>query len=1207
MHTESIPSPSRKSGSFLSRILHSRKKHDTAHVDAHSEDEASDNGLPASSHGQPNDTRATGTDAEIFAQPINGYAYIPQYPQPPKYIKVRSHNRKRKDFDRVFVAQELLDAAPKDKGTGTGGSGTTSRPVTAASGVKPNAPSDAPKPQQQQQGTSHGQAIWTIEFSRSGRFLAAAGQDHSVKVWSVISSPSDRQAHEIEEEARDDQIPIRLTAPVFKAQPVQIYEGHTGSVVDLSWSKNDFLLSTSMDKTVRLWHVTRGECLCVFKHSDFVTSIKFHPKDDRFFLAGSLDSKLRLWSIPDKSVAYEAVAPDMITAVAFTPDGKHAIAGLLNGMCIIYDTDGLKVLSQIHVGGGDHKASLHPGHSSHRRRRHPGKGSKITGIDSIFLPPENPCSATGQLKLLITSNDSRIRLYNFKDRALEAKLRGNENSASQIRASFSSDGRYIICGSESRRAYIWPTEAMGPLYDHILSHGHAGSYNGSHREKDLEFRSFEVFEAQSAAVTNAVMAPVRTKQILGASGDLLYDLCNPPPVTLGANGVAGDKKSSPKSETFARPKKPYASKSFVTQPPRTPTSPTLAEFSGKPGHGDDELPGYMAPASHPDSNILVTSDTNGSIKVFRQDCGYWKRPSFHPAAAAFVGSAATNAGDTVPGVSGPVNMTRAVQNATHHSHLGRLSLLRHNSASTRKSVGSASNISAIPHSRPPSRNQKQESASRPTSASTPGISSQPTVPVRGPVDRLKDEEIPARSGTVKSATPSERILSWRDNIATQKSNSSAESVSGTGDQSNDLRNTLSASGWTAGERTRSPSPVPSGGSRLSISNLWNRHRAHRQQASSDGRFALRDRSKKVYKHHPYYNSRETSTSQVDVGESRPGSRAPTIEPSESDIVVDSRRPSIGSAHEHDVKEQTRDGSVSNRSSMDVGKEVYLSLPGSPVQGALRPDMSSRSGFVTSAGFTPLSPPSTTGDRDTVRDSTSVNREAWNNENENIDTAAADSAKEDNSSEKQTQSQGRLGSGLGLAAGALYWTKLAAQALTSRRSRTNLDLPKLTVSGTNGTNTPISSVEHTPAPSIHHADESSAQLRDSQSHSSLDKTTPNTATSSRLTMDLNTPVSPAPPKVRTRHQYPSKPRDGELDGQDDIRRGLHVKSDKRFSFAWNDSKSDIYDEDEDEDDEQELRCERCGHNDFRAMKKMRRLICTRCGTAMHEEGLDTPSA
>lgn len=45
--------------------------------------------------------------------------------------------------------------------------------------------------------------------------------------------------------------------------------------------QNYFTLSSSMDKTVRLWHVSQKECLCCFQHIDFVTAISFHPKARR--------------------------------------------------------------------------------------------------------------------------------------------------------------------------------------------------------------------------------------------------------------------------------------------------------------------------------------------------------------------------------------------------------------------------------------------------------------------------------------------------------------------------------------------------------------------------------------------------------------------------------------------------------------------------------------------------------------------------------------------------------------------------------------------------------------------------------------------------------------------------------------------------------------------------------------------------------------
>ena len=327
-----------------------------------------------------------------------------------------------------------------------------------------------------------------------------------------------------------------------------------------------------MDKTVRLWHVSRAECLCCFKHSDFVTSIQFHPRDDRFFLAGSLDSKLRLWSIPDKSVAFWNQLPDLITAVAFAPDGKTAIAGSLNGLCMFYETEGLKFQTQIHV------------RSAHGRN---ARGSKITGLQAINIPPDD---LNGEVKLLVTSNDSRVRMYNLRDKGLELKLKGNENSCSQIHATFSDDARYVICGSEDRKAYIWST---GPP------------------EKEKDKRPLEMFEAHSAIVTIAIMAPIKTRQLLSISGDPIYDLCNPPPVTL-ISRTESLTSSKPPTENDQLPEGSV---------PSTPSAAAEHMRVNKP----EETPAYIARSAHPDGNIIVTADYMGRIKVFRQDCAYQKR------------------------------------------------------------------------------------------------------------------------------------------------------------------------------------------------------------------------------------------------------------------------------------------------------------------------------------------------------------------------------------------------------------------------------------------------------------------------------------------------------------------------------------------------------------------------------------------------------
>lgn len=306
--------------------------------------------------------------------------------------------------------------------------------------------------------------------------------------------------------------------------------------------------------------------MCTFKHSDFVPSIQFHPMDDRFFLAGSLDCKLRLWSIPDKSVAYSASVPDMVTAVSFTPDGKTCIAGTLGGLCNFYDTEGLKWQAQLHVKS---------------TRGQNAKGSKITGLQATCWPPG---SEAGEVKLLVSSNDSRLRIYNMKDRSLDMKFKGHENNCSQIRAAFADSSGHIICGSEDRKAYIWSTSTP----------------EGEKKNQ----RPVEMFEAHDSITTCTVFAPLQTRQLLSASEDPIYDMCNPPPITLVSRAESVHSSRAPTE----------AGSAYPTPTPNQNIFPRATE-----------TPAYLARCDHRGGNIIITTDHRGSLKVFRQDCGYEKR------------------------------------------------------------------------------------------------------------------------------------------------------------------------------------------------------------------------------------------------------------------------------------------------------------------------------------------------------------------------------------------------------------------------------------------------------------------------------------------------------------------------------------------------------------------------------------------------------
>ncbi|XP_071950373.1 WD repeat-containing protein 44-like [Antedon mediterranea] len=423
----------------------------------------------------------------------------------------------------------------------------------------------------QELGSENSGAIWTMKFSLCGRLLATAGQDHLLRVWvlknheqyfgdmrqkynaDTQSSPTPSQEDildAIEKESvsssgagdgNDEDDSDQLA--IFAKAPFCVYTGHTADVLDVSWSKNYFMLSSSMDKTVRLWHISRSECLCCFQHIDFVTAIAFHPRDDRYFLSGSLDGKLRLWNIPDKKVAlWNEIdgQTKLITAANFIQNGRFSVVGTYDGRCIFYDTEHLKYYCQVHV-------------RSTRGRN--AKGRKITGIEPL----------PGEDKILVTSNDSRLRVYDLRDLSISCKYRGCSNLSSQIKASFSHNRKYIVCGSEDFNIYIWKTN-----YDF-------GKFSSVRKDRN---DYWEAIKAHSAVVTTAIFSPNPTLVITPIS-ESLSDVTEKRDVSPGSPSVP-----------LKRPEK----------------IDTKGEGSSRSGS--------LKKDRMDKGELLVSADFNGQIKVF---------------------------------------------------------------------------------------------------------------------------------------------------------------------------------------------------------------------------------------------------------------------------------------------------------------------------------------------------------------------------------------------------------------------------------------------------------------------------------------------------------------------------------------------------------------------------------------------------------------
>ncbi|OIV96982.1 hypothetical protein TanjilG_31873 [Lupinus angustifolius] len=302
---------------------------------------------------------------------------------------------------------------------------------------------------------AHKGLIWTMKFSHTGKYLASGGEDGVIRIWRVVSMETSsfrfseedsiisKVKHDISCSQRKNSsysfnvLPNKILQ--IEESPLQEFYGHSGDVLDLAWSSSDILLSSSTDKTVRLWQIGSNKCLNVFHHKDYVTCIQFNPVDENYFISGSIDGKARIWSVNEESVVDWADVRDVISAISYKPDGKGFVVGTLTGTCRFFIASGkyFQLEAQVRVNG--------------KKRT---SGNKITGIQF---------SQKNHQKVIITSEDSKVRIYEGVE--LVQTYKGLPKSGSQMSGSFASTGKHLISVGDDSRIYMWNFNELG----HALS------------------------------------------------------------------------------------------------------------------------------------------------------------------------------------------------------------------------------------------------------------------------------------------------------------------------------------------------------------------------------------------------------------------------------------------------------------------------------------------------------------------------------------------------------------------------------------------------------------------------------------------------------------------------------------------------------------------------------------------------------------------
>jgi WD40 repeat protein len=361
--------------------------------------------------------------------------------------------------------------------------------VPSVDALRAAAAADRPLPVLELRG--HEDVVYSVAFSPTGRVLASAGRDRTVRLWAWPTG-----------------------------KPAGVLRGHTHWIYTVAFSPDGkWLASASRDETVRVWQVgMRKELSCFRGHQGAVYSVAFRRRDRDMLdvVSGGGDGSIRIWRLEADPLRALPDHEAPIRCLTFSPDGSRVVTGAGH----VYQSD--HTIRVWDAADGRPIGTPLQGH-----------GDNVLAV----------AASDGASRVVSGSRDRTLRVW---DGTTGTELWCVPHPGRVEAVAVTPDGRWVATGSLDNTVRVWELRESGPVLAREFS-GHtrlvaavafhpgqtllaSGGYDGSVWLWDLDGGSGDQLGSGLGLIQAVVFSP---------DGSLVAAQSLPPTAVSSASPIAG--------------------------------------------------------------------------------------------------------------------------------------------------------------------------------------------------------------------------------------------------------------------------------------------------------------------------------------------------------------------------------------------------------------------------------------------------------------------------------------------------------------------------------------------------------------------------------------------------------------------------------------------------------------------------------------------